>query len=50
MSMMRCERCQRVVDTDEDLDGIWSDFGYTCEACTEAAEDGTADDPRPVSP
>ncbi len=39
MSMLRCERCDRVVDTDYDLEGIWSETGYTCERCTERDEE-----------
>lgn len=35
MSLMRCPVCDRFVDTDEDLDGNWSDFGYTCTSCYE---------------
>lgn len=35
VSLMRCPVCDRFVDTDEDLDGNWSDFGYTCTSCYE---------------
>lgn len=35
MSMMRCADCSELVDTDEDLNGLWGDTDYTCEACTE---------------
>ena len=38
VSMMRCERCENVVDTDYDLEGEWSDTGYTCERCCEREE------------
>jgi hypothetical protein len=38
MSMMICEKCDKLVDTDFDLEGIWSDTGYTCECCTEEIE------------
>lgn len=41
MSMMRCERCDRVVDTDEDLEGKWSEFGYACTRCCEDDEEET---------
>lgn len=28
MSMVLCERCDRLVDTDYDCDGKWTDGGY----------------------
>jgi len=36
MSMMICFQCDKLVDTDYDLEGIWTSEGeYICEACTE---------------
>lgn len=38
MSMMICRRCDRHVDTDYDLDGVWGHTTYQCTACTEEIE------------
>ncbi len=35
MSMMICLQCDRLVDTDYDLDGVWDDLGYICTRCAE---------------
>lgn len=40
MSFLDCEHCGRFVDTDEDVDGIWSKSGYTCEVCSEELREG----------
>jgi hypothetical protein len=39
MSMMACRRCDQLVDTDYDMDGIWLDTGYICESCTDKMND-----------
>lgn len=39
MSMMRCESCDRFVDTDYDLEGRWGDTTYTCTRCCERDEE-----------
>ena len=40
MSCMICLYCDRLVDTDSDLDGIWTSEGeYICESCTEKMKD-----------
>ena len=36
--MTVCRACAEYCDTDFDLDGVWTDTGYTCTACTERAE------------
>lgn len=35
MSMMICKTCERLVDTDVDLDGVWTETEYICTACAE---------------
>lgn len=37
MSMLCCEICNNPVDTDWDLDGVWTKTGYICESCAETA-------------
>jgi hypothetical protein len=39
VSMMRCDHCESVVDTDEDLESLYV-LGYACmcEACRELME------------
>ncbi len=36
MSVMRCEICERMVDTDFEDDGEWSSNGYTCRHCLDS--------------
>jgi len=36
--MIVCRQCGEYCDTDFDLDGVWTDTGYTCTACTEERE------------
>ncbi len=39
MSMMRCEKCERLVDTDVDVDSLYYDnAGYEC-LCQHCAAD-----------
>jgi hypothetical protein len=42
---MRCDRCNRAVDTDYDLEGKWGDTTYTCEACCEREEEDASQEP-----
>lgn len=38
MSMMTCKVCDRLVDTDYDVDGTWDEaapFGFTCSPCSD---------------
>ena len=36
MSMMICRECDRLLDTDFDLEGTWTDqHEWICTACTE---------------
>lgn len=42
MSMMHCSACDRIKDTDDDLDGLWEDpspFRWWCTACVERGDD-----------
>jgi len=38
VSMVVCRECGEYCDSDFDLDGVWTDTGYICTACTERAE------------
>ncbi len=38
MSMMRCDGCDRITDTDYDVEGIFEDakpYRYFCSACVD---------------
>lgn len=40
MSMMRCDGCDGIIDTDSDVEGIWEDenpFRFWCSNCVERA-------------
>lgn len=40
MSMMRCDRCQKVIDTDDDPDSLYeTEDGCICERCRELEAD-----------
>lgn len=40
MSLMRCNYCERVVDTDEDLESLYvTDGQCVCEHCREEDDD-----------
>jgi hypothetical protein len=45
MSCIRCDICERIVDTDYDVEGIWDEeapYGLTCGACCD--REGLYDD------
>jgi len=41
MSIMRCDRCDRYIDTDYDVEGEFRDTGFICALCIE--NEGTDD-------
>jgi len=51
MSVMYCKECDRMIDTDFDLDGTWTKSGdYICTLCTDRIMEDCTCKPRYVRP
>ena len=48
MSIMRCDHCDRHVDTDYDVEGEFTDHGFICFLCLDA--EGLLDDEGNFNP